>query len=75
VSQLSDSSIQVSIKPWVAVQDFAVAPAELYSALIEAFRENRIQIPFPQRELRVLNFPENVNAAPAAFPSRSTTGI
>lgn len=55
INQLGDSSINLSIKPWVAVSDFVPAQAELYQALVEAFRTEHIQIPFPQREIRMLH--------------------
>ena len=55
VSQLADSSIQISIGPWVKVDDFGSTPGELYQAIVERFRARRIDIPFPQREVRLLN--------------------
>ncbi len=55
IGQLADSSINISVKPWVAVQDYVPAQAELYQAIVEAFGSDRIQIPFPQREIRMLN--------------------
>ncbi|MEO5804227.1 MAG: mechanosensitive ion channel domain-containing protein, partial [Verrucomicrobiota bacterium] len=55
VSNLADSSIVVSVKPWTAVADFGMARAELNQAIIEKFRASEISIPFPQREIRVLN--------------------
>jgi len=55
ISQLSDSSIQISIGPWVKVDDFSSTPGELYQAIVERFRARRIDIPFPQREVRLLN--------------------
>ena len=54
VSQLADSSINIAVKPWVAVSDFGPAGGEIYKTLLEAFREHGIEIPFPQREVRVL---------------------
>lgn len=54
VSTLADSSIQIAVKPWVPVTDFATAGAELYKAILERFRAANITIPFPQREVRVL---------------------
>lgn len=53
VSTLGDSSIQIGVKPWVAVADYGAAQAELYQAIVEKFREEKIDIPFPQREVRV----------------------
>ncbi len=58
VSQLADSSINISVKPWVAVPDYVPAGAELYKAIVAEFRQANVSIPFPQRELRVLNAAE-----------------
>ena len=54
ISVLADSSINLSVKPWVSVPDYIPARAELYQTLVERFRQERISIPFPQRELRVI---------------------
>jgi small conductance mechanosensitive channel len=55
VSALADSSINIAVKPWTAVADFNPATAEIYQALVNAFRAKGIEIPFPQREVRMLN--------------------
>lgn len=55
VSQLADSSINISVKPWVAIADYVPAQAKLYPAIVEAFGTDHIHIPFPQREIRRLN--------------------
>ncbi len=55
ISLLGDSSINISVKPWVAISDYVPAQAELYQAIVEEFRTDNIQIPFPQREIRMLN--------------------
>ena len=55
VTMLADSSICIAVKPWVAVADYVDARAELYQAIVERFRERHIPIPFPQREVRMLN--------------------
>ena len=55
ISALGDSAINLSIKPWTAVADFSPAQAEIYRTLLEQFRANQIEIPFPQREVRMLN--------------------
>lgn len=75
VKELGDCSINLFVKPWVAVQDFPSVPGELYQSLVEAFRENRIEIPFPQREIRILNYDGPMNGARAALQERATTGI
>jgi len=55
VSVLSDSSINIAVKPWVPVTEFGVASGEVNKAVVEEFRARHISIPFPQREVRLLN--------------------
>jgi small conductance mechanosensitive channel len=62
-SALADSSIVIAIKPWTALADFGAAQAEINKAVIERFREAEIQIPFPQREVRLVSSPELKSAA------------
>jgi small conductance mechanosensitive channel len=55
ISVLADSAVTISMQPWVSVADYNIAQAELYQAIVERFRARRIDIPFPQREVRLLN--------------------
>jgi small conductance mechanosensitive channel len=50
-----DSAIDIAVRPWTELKDFAAARADLYLALAAALRANAIEVPFPQREIRVLN--------------------
>lgn len=54
VATLADSSINIAVKPWTAVGDFGPAQAEIYQAIVEQFRAGKIEIPFPQREVRMV---------------------
>lgn len=54
VAALADSSINISVKPWVRVSDFGPARAEINQALVLALRADGISIPYPQREVRLL---------------------
>jgi small conductance mechanosensitive channel len=54
VSDLADSSVVISVLPWVAVPDFFMARTEVNQAILEQFAEKGISIPFPQREVRLL---------------------
>jgi small conductance mechanosensitive channel len=54
VGQMGDSSVNIVIKPWVAVDDFVVAGGELNKAIIEQFRTLGLEMPYPQREVRLL---------------------
>jgi small conductance mechanosensitive channel len=55
ISALSDSSVTLTVRPWTAVPDYIPAQAELYQTVLEQFRANRIEIPFPHRDVRLLN--------------------
>ena len=67
--------INIAIKPWVSIHDFPSVPGELYQALVETFREQRIQMPFPQREIRILNYDRSVNHPLRSIQDRAATGI
>ncbi len=55
ISSFEDSSIKIAIKPWVPVEYFPVAANDINLSIVEKFREKGIKIPFPQREIRLLN--------------------
>ena len=63
VVALGESAIQISVRPWVAVTDFQLAIRELNQAIVEAFRAQRIDIPFPQSEVRLLGAGSDVAKA------------
>ena len=54
VAALADSSVTIGVRPWVKVPDYSAAIGELNRALLERLREIGINIPFPQREVRLL---------------------
>ena len=54
VSLLADSSVNISIKPWAAVEDYGAVGCEINKAVLETFRTRGISIPLPQREIRML---------------------
>ena len=57
ITMLADSSINFAVCPWTAVADYGPAQTEIYQAIVEQFRANNIQIPYPQREVRTLSNP------------------
>ncbi len=61
IRELGDSAIVISARPWVPVPDFEQVRVDLNRALVEAYRAGGIDMPFPQREVRVLG--------PAALPA------
>jgi small conductance mechanosensitive channel len=54
IGELAASSISVVIQPWVPVLDVIPAKAELYQAIVERFRAENIEIPFPRHDVRLL---------------------
>jgi small conductance mechanosensitive channel len=54
IMQLGGSSINIAVKPWATIPDFGAAQAEIYQAIVDRFHEKGISIPFPQREVRLL---------------------
>lgn len=55
IAAFADSSITLSIRPWVPVAAVGSAQIELNQAIIQRLRANGVEIPFPQREVRLLN--------------------
>ncbi len=57
ITSLGESSITLAINPWVCVEDFVVAQAEVYQSVLAKFRENKIEIPGPRTAVRLINSP------------------
>jgi len=55
VDRLAESSVDLAIRPWVATADYLETRAELLRKLKEALATAGIDVPFPQRELRVVH--------------------
>lgn len=54
VTALGESTVNISVCPWVLVPDHGPATGELNKALLEALRGSGIELAFPQREVRLL---------------------
>lgn len=55
VDRLAESSVDLAIRPWVLTADYLETRAELLRKLKEALAAAGIDVPFPQRELRVVH--------------------
>ena len=55
VASFGDSAVNIAIQPWTKVADFGATAAGVNQAVLEEFRKQGIEIPLPQREIRVLN--------------------
>lgn len=56
ITELADNGVQLELGAWVADPERGTGGvrSELYLALLKHCRENGIEIPFPQREIRML---------------------
>jgi small conductance mechanosensitive channel len=54
VQCLADSGVSIAVKPWTAVADYGPVAGELNLALVEELRRRDINIPYPQREVRLI---------------------
>jgi small conductance mechanosensitive channel len=54
VSALANSSVDIAVKPWVAIEHYGVAAGEINQAILGAFRVAGIVIPCPQHEIRLV---------------------
>jgi small conductance mechanosensitive channel len=55
IAALNESSIALAIKPWVKVEDFIPTQAAIYQAVIETFRDRKIESPIPRYDIHFLN--------------------
>lgn len=55
INALNESSISLAIKPWVKIEDFVPAQAAIYQAVIEVFRDKKIEIAVPRRDIHFMN--------------------
>ena len=62
VAMLADSSIDIAIRPWVPVLEYGAAMGDVNAAVLEAFRARGIDMPFPQREVRLVGGPGATDA-------------
>jgi small conductance mechanosensitive channel len=54
IGALADSAIQITIKPWVGINDYGATEGELLLSLVPELRRRGIVLPFPQHEVRLL---------------------
>jgi small conductance mechanosensitive channel len=55
IANLGASSIDIAVKPWVNVADFGPAGGEIYRTIVAEFNARKIEIPFRQIDVRLLN--------------------
>jgi small conductance mechanosensitive channel len=55
IVRLAESGIEIVLRPWCKAEDFWRVQYEVYRAVLDRFRERHIEIPYPQREVRLVN--------------------
>jgi len=60
IANLGASSIDIAVKPWVSVADFGPAGGEIYRTIVAEFTARKIEIPFRQIDVRLLNTPTSM---------------
>ena len=54
IAALNELSIALAFRPWVKIEDFVATKAAIYQAVIEGFRNRKIEIPVPRRDIHIL---------------------
>ena len=54
IGELAASAVTLVIQPWVSIADVVETKPELYQAIVERFRADNIEIPFPLQQVRLL---------------------
>ncbi len=54
VLELGESSIDLAVRPWVKTEDYWAVRSELLQTIKETFDEQGISIPYPQRDVHVI---------------------
>jgi len=52
--RLADSSVHISVRPWVPVLDFGAATSDINQSILETFRSRGIVIPYPRRDVQLV---------------------
>ncbi|HET6603068.1 MAG TPA: mechanosensitive ion channel family protein [Xanthomonadaceae bacterium] len=66
VLTLADSSVNLAIRPWVRTPDYWTVRSDLLAAIKQALEDAGIEIPFPQRTVRVIGGGKDEDQAAAA---------
>ena len=54
IARLAESGVTLRVSPWVNLDDYVDATGELNKTILDTFRARGIDIPVPQREVRML---------------------
>jgi len=63
VLELGESSIDIAVRPWVKASDYWTVRSDLLQAIKECFDREGISIPFPQRDLHIIDAQQTARVA------------
>lgn len=55
VLELGESSVDLAVRPWVKTEDYWIVRSELLQTIKETFDDQGISIPYPQRDLHLVD--------------------
>jgi small conductance mechanosensitive channel len=55
IGELAESAVHLTVKAWVAVQDYGLVETDLSVAILGALSRRGIRLPVPQREVRLID--------------------
>jgi len=58
ITELGDSSINLSVRAWVKKEDYLAVRPKLIKAIYEAYNKAGIEIPFPQLDVHIRDMPQ-----------------
>ena len=68
---LGDSSLDFELRVWIRdADDRLLVKSQLYHEIVQRFRESKIEIPFPQRDLHLRSVEESIVASTLQHPDR-----
>jgi small-conductance mechanosensitive channel len=72
LTKFGDNALNYEIRVWIADPEAGIGPvrSEILSKVLELFRAHGVAIPYPQREIRVREWPESPE--PAVKPGART---
>jgi len=53
LAELADSSVNIAVRPWVKTSEYWAVRCDLLEKVKQAFDNNNISIPFPQRDVHL----------------------
>ena len=72
MTAFGESSIDHEIRVWIRDPEAGIGSvrSEILNKLWELFKEHQVKVPYPQRDIRVKEWPDGAGLTPESSPSR-----